>query len=78
MARLLYLTDDKGCREATVIQFTLPDALTISEYKTVCIRLASAMGYSDKNIRQEFMPAVNTIYIDWPEMQLILSGSQNY
>lgn len=80
MARLIYLEDDKNCREATSIQFTLPNNLTIGEYKLICIRLASAMGYSDKSIHKEFIQqnVLNTVYIDWPEMQYLLSGSFNH
>lgn len=41
-------------REASVIEFTIPDDLNIYEFKTVCIRMASAMGYTENTIKKAF------------------------
>ena len=53
MAKLIY--DFEGdSREANVIEFTIPDDLNIYEFRTVCIRMASAMGYTDTTIKKAF------------------------
>lgn len=41
-------------REASKIQFTVPDDMTIWEFKTMCVRLASAIGYTTKSIKTAF------------------------
>lgn len=53
MAKLIY--DFGGdSREAKVIEFTIPDDLDIYEFRTVCIRMASAMGYTNTTINKAF------------------------
>lgn len=53
MAKLIY--DFGGdSREANVIEFTIPDDLNIYEFRTVCIRMASAMGYTNTTINKAF------------------------
>lgn len=54
MARLKYISDIESHREAKDIEFTLSDDLTISEFKTVCRRLAAAMGYHPNTIQKAF------------------------
>jgi len=54
MAKLIYNSDEENNREANVIEFTIPQDLNIYEFKTVCIRMASAMGYTDKTIKRAF------------------------
>lgn len=41
-------------REASKIEFTVPDDMNIWEYKVMCIRLASAIGYAPKSIDTAF------------------------
>ena len=41
-------------REASEITFLFPDELDIHEFKCICIRLAAAMGYSEKTILNSF------------------------
>lgn len=54
MAKFIFKIDEKDHREASNIEFTVPDDLTISEYKVICVRMASAMGYGDANIKKHF------------------------
>jgi hypothetical protein len=54
MARLKYTSDSESHREAKNIEFTIPEDLNISEFKTVCRRLASAMGYHPNTIQKAF------------------------
>ena len=41
-------------REAREIEFTVPDDMDINEFKVMCVRMASAMGYTDKSIQKGF------------------------
>lgn len=54
MARLEYTTEIEYNREASKILFEFNDDLDIHEFKTICIRLASAMGYTQKTIKSSF------------------------
>jgi len=58
MGRLAYKLTEKDSldysREANEIIFEIPDGLKIQEFKVVCMRMASAMGYSDKSIKNSF------------------------
>jgi hypothetical protein len=60
MARLSYkITDDEfleASREASKIEFEIPDDLNIFEYRNICIRLAAAMGYQQSSIKKAFPP----------------------
>jgi len=47
-------TEADNVREASSIEFTVPDGMNISEYKIVCIRMAHAMGFSEKTIKKQF------------------------
>jgi hypothetical protein len=51
-----YTEDDMidNNREASEIELTVPDDMNIQEYKVMCVRLASAMGYSEKTIQKGF------------------------
>jgi hypothetical protein len=46
MGKLIFTYTDK--------EFDVPDDMDINEYKVVCVRLASALGYSDKSIKKSF------------------------
>ena len=56
MAKLIYINDNKLDlnREAKKINFTISDDLDIYEFKIVCQRLASAMGYHHESIHRAF------------------------
>jgi hypothetical protein len=41
-------------REAREIEFTVPDDMDINEFKVMCVRMASAMGYQEKSIQKGF------------------------
>ena len=49
-------TDDlvEDNREAREIEFTVPDDMDIHEFKVMCVRMASAMGYQEKSIQKSF------------------------
>ena len=58
MDKLVYERDFDGeweaispNREMRKIEFQFDGDLDVWEFKTVCIRLAKALGYSDENIR---------------------------
>ena len=58
MGKLIFSYTDKDFlqhnREANKIEFEVPDDMDINEYKVGCVRLASALGYSDKTIKKAF------------------------
>ena len=58
MAKLIFkYTDDdyiEHAREASEIEFTIPDELNIFEFKTICARLAAALGYHEESIKKAF------------------------
>jgi hypothetical protein len=71
MARLSYKITDveflEASREASKIEFEIPNDLDIFEYRNICIRLAAAMGYHSNSITKAFPPTaedeldINTI-----------------
>lgn len=54
MGRLEYSTDNKYNKEAKRISFEFNDDIDIFQFKTICVRMASAMGYTDKSIKSAF------------------------
>ena len=52
MGKLIFTYTDKDFiennREASKIEFDVPDDMDIHEYKVICVRLASAIGYQKK------------------------------
>ena len=57
MAKLIFRYTDElleDCREASEIEFKVPDDMDINEFKVMCVRLASAMGYHEKSIKRAF------------------------
>lgn len=58
MGKLIFSYTDKDFiennREANKIEFDVPDDMDINEYKLVCIRMASAMGYGNNSIKKSF------------------------
>lgn len=54
MAKLEFKSEDLDNREARQISFVVPDDMNINEFKIVCMRMASAMGYADNSIKKCF------------------------
>lgn len=58
MAKLIFKHTDpdyiRECRESSEVELNVPDDMNIMEFKLVCKRLASAMGYHQTNIDSEF------------------------
>lgn len=58
MARLIFKYTDndyiESAREASEIEFVIPDELNIFEFKTICARLAAALGYHEESIKKAF------------------------
>ena len=58
MGKLIFNYTDKELlevqREASKIEFEVPDDMNISEFKFMCVRLASAMGYHENSIKKSF------------------------
>ena len=58
MGKVIFRYTDKHFkkfnREANKISLDVPDDMDINEYKLVCVRLAAAMGYSNKSIKRTF------------------------
>jgi hypothetical protein len=54
MGKLEYSTDSKYNKEAKKISFEFTDDIDIFQFKTICVRMASAMGYTDGSIKSAF------------------------
>lgn len=57
MGKLIFRYTDElvnEIREAKEIELTVPDDMDINEFKVMCVRMASAMGYTDKSIKKGF------------------------
>jgi hypothetical protein len=54
MAKLIFITDEMENREASKIEFEIPNDMDIWEYKRMCIRMAGAMGYTSLSVRKSF------------------------
>jgi hypothetical protein len=55
MGKLIFNIDDTEFnREASSVSFTVPDDMDIYEFKVMCIRLASALGYTNSSIKNAF------------------------
>lgn len=54
MARIIFITDDSENREASKIEFEVPNDMDIWEYKRICMRMAGAMGYTSLSIKKAF------------------------
>lgn len=54
MAKIIFITEDSDNREASEIEFKVPNDLDIWEYKRVCMRMAGAMGYTNLSIKKAF------------------------
>ena len=58
MAELIFrYTEDNGTelnREANEVKLSVPNDLSIDEFKVVCVRLAQSLGYQQKSIETGF------------------------
>lgn len=51
--KIIYLRGDDS-KEAKKIEFDVPSNLTIKQFKIICRRLASSLGYGPNAIEKEF------------------------
>lgn len=54
MAILSYKSEEPTNREAMNISFDVPDDMNIYEFKIMCVRLASSIGYHQNSINKVF------------------------
>jgi len=54
MAKLIFIIEEQENREASKIEFEVPNDMDIWEYKRMCIRMAGAMGYASLSVRKAF------------------------
>lgn len=58
MGKLIFTYTDKEylevTREASKIELDVPDDMDIYEFKVMCVRLASSMGYQESSINKAF------------------------
>jgi len=80
MAKLEYTNNDIYNREATKISFEIDNELNIHEFKTICMRMASAMGYTQNTIKssfgEEYDGDVEKEFLN--VIQNLLTGSKQY
>ena len=54
MAKFIFIIDEKDNREASKIEFEVPNDMDVWEYKRMCIRMAGAMGYTSLSVKKAF------------------------
>ena len=54
MAKLIFIIEEQENREASKIEFEVPNDMDVWEYKRMCIRMAGAMGYASLSVRKAF------------------------
>jgi len=54
MAKLIFIIDEEENREASKIEFEVPNDMDVCEYKRMCIRMAGAMGYTSLSVKKAF------------------------
>ena len=54
MAKLIFIIEEDQNREASKIEFEVPNDMDIWEYKRMCIRMAGAMGYASLSVKKAF------------------------
>jgi hypothetical protein len=54
MAKLIFTIDEVDNREASKIEFEVPNDMDVWEYKRMCMRMAGAMGYTSLSIKKAF------------------------
>ena len=56
MAKFIFIIEEDQNREASKIEFEVPNDMDVWEYKRMCIRMAGAMGYASISVRKAFGP----------------------
>lgn len=80
MAKLIFkYTNDllEDCREASQIEFTIPDDFDINEFKIICIRMAAAMGFTESTIKNSFGDTTHDTQLDI-EFKNFLKSTLNF
>ena len=54
MAKFIFIIEESDNREASKIEFEVPNDMDVWEYKRMCIRMAGAMGYTSISVRKAF------------------------
>jgi hypothetical protein len=54
MAKFIFIIEEQENREASKIEFEVPNDMDIWEYKRMCIRMAGAMGYASLSVKKAF------------------------
>ena len=54
MAKFIFIIDEEDNREASKIEFEVPNDMDVWEYKRMCMRMAGAMGYASLSIKKAF------------------------
>ena len=54
MAKFIFIIDENENREASKIEFEVPNDMDVWEYKRMCIRMAGAMGYTSLSVKKAF------------------------
>jgi hypothetical protein len=54
MAKFIFIIDEEENREASKIEFEVPNDMDVWEYKRMCIRMAGAMGYTSLSVKKVF------------------------
>ncbi len=54
MAKLIFIIDEEDNREASKIEFEVPNDMDVWEYKRMCMRMAGAMGYTSLSVKKAF------------------------
>ena len=54
MAKFIFIIEEELNREASKIEFEVPNDMDVWEYKRMCMRMAGAMGYTSLSVRKAF------------------------
>ena len=54
MAKLIFIIEEQENREASKIEFEVPNDMDVWEYKRMCVRMAGAMGYKSLSVKKAF------------------------
>jgi len=54
MAKIIFIIEEQENREASKIEFEVPNDMDVWEYKRMCVRMAGAMGYTSLSVKKAF------------------------
>jgi thermostable 8-oxoguanine DNA glycosylase len=54
MAKFIFIIEESENREASKIEFEVPNDMDVWEYKRMCVRMAGAMGYASLSVKKAF------------------------